>query len=79
MVLNIGALVDHADYFDTRRYDDIEHHMPSLRETAITRLNIVARPSEQRAGGQIIEAGEQIVQVALGLIDAPLLRGIKPD
>ena len=68
MGIDIGTLANNADHLDACRCNHVEHHVSSLRETAIARLHGISFPAEPGIGRQFLETIEKPLKVALSLL-----------
>ena len=50
VLIHIGALMNDTDHLDTSGVRQIEHHMPSMRQTAIASLHVIPFPAETWVG-----------------------------
>ena len=76
---HISALVNNTDNFYAILIDLVEHDMSALGKATSSRHYIIPLFAHVRVSGQIVETGKESREIALGLLDAPLLEGIVPD
>ena len=77
--VHISALVNNTDNFYAGVIELVEHDMSALGKATRSWHNIIPLFAHLRITGQIIETGKESREIALGLLDAPLLKGIVPD
>jgi hypothetical protein len=79
MAFREHPLVKNAGHENATWFLAVENHMPAALHPAEARTDIIARPAELGRGSELLATRFQIINIAYGLVFAPLLERVTRD